>query len=151
MFVADDPAPSLLTKTDGEAQPVRRDRWPAPPESRSAAGRTRSQRPCPRWDGPPSWRSPSGAGPDGRYVSAGIPAENLGAIGPGPNSVLIGHSVRFCDFCGHEPPARQLEDAGVGSECGHDPPDEQRGLPVRLVLEVLDVGHHALGEDEPLD
>ena len=68
--------------------------------------------------------SPSGAGTDGRYFSAGTPAENLGAIGPGPNSVLIGHSVRLCDFCGHEPAARQLKDAGVGSECGHDTTNE---------------------------
>jgi hypothetical protein len=61
---------------------------------------------------------------DGRYFSAGTPAENLGTIGLGPNSVLIGHSVRFCDFSCHEPAARQLEDVGVCSECGHDTTDE---------------------------
>ena len=42
----------------------------------------------------------------------------------GPDSMLIGHSVRFCDFCRHEPATSQLEDTAVGSECGHDTTDE---------------------------
>jgi hypothetical protein len=57
-------------------------------------------------------------------------AEDLRAIGGGPDSMLIGHSVRFCDFCRHEPATSQLEDTAVGSECGYDTTDKRRRFPV---------------------